>query len=254
MTVTDVEESGPMQYIDRDHTWHKYIFILSSVSMCITVDILQYSMPLAFLPSVLEDRGHSPEMIATAIGVYYWTGLLGGIVLTSYEVWRMMCSREKHEVDITPYSDVIRQIKIIIFNLGIGVMTLFIQANCPRWHVHTACRFVQGFVGAFLFFYVFLLNVAIFRGQQQVLAMTCASCATVLAELAGPLLGSILFDAYGQRAVFWFLGVVSFMNQGMLVGVLYTTRPSEGSPGSPLKPSPLLPNGSPDEAAGSGVS
>jgi hypothetical protein len=69
MTGTSTDESGPMQYIDREHTWQKYIFILSSVSMCITVDILQYSMPLAFLPSVLEDRGNSPMKIATAIGV-----------------------------------------------------------------------------------------------------------------------------------------------------------------------------------------
>jgi len=236
------EVAGPVQYIDRDHTPLRYVFILTSVSLCITVDILQYSMPLAFLPSVLEDRGHSPEMIATAIGVYYWTGLLGGIVLTSYEVWRMLCSREKHLVDITPYAEVIKQVKIIIFNLGIGVITLFVQANCPRWHVHTACRFVQGFVGAFLFFYVFLLNVAIFKGQHQVIAMTFASCATVLAELAGPLLGSILFDIYGQRSVFWFLGVVSFLNQGMLVGVLYTLRSTEDiGPESPSRVgSPML--------------
>jgi MFS family permease len=134
--------------------------------------------------------------------------------------------KENHEVDITPFSQVRRQIKVIIFNLGIGVLTLFIQAYSPRWHVHTACRFVQGFVGAFLFFYVFLLNVAIFKGQQQVVAMTFASCATVLAELAGPLVGSILYDAYGQRAVFWFLGVVSFVNQGMLVAVLYLINPT----------------------------
>jgi len=251
MTASDHNEDGPVQYIDRDHTWFQYIFILSSVSMCITVDILQYSMPLAFLPSVLEDRGHSPEMIATAIGVYYWTGLLGGICLTSYEVWRMLYVKEKHEVDITPFPTVKHQIKVVIFNLGIGVVTLFIQANIPRWHVHTACRFVPGFVGAFLFFYVFLLNVAVFKGQQQVVAMTFASCATVLAELAGPLVGSLLFDAYGQRSVFWFLGVVSLINQLMLVAVYFTVRPTEeiGTPPS-RSCSPMLAGAGPDQAAG----
>jgi MFS family permease len=220
--------------------------------MCITVDILQYSMPLAFLPSVLEDRGHSPMMIATAIGVYYWTGLLGGLVLTSYEVWKMFYVKESHEVDITPFATVQKQIKIIILSLGVGVITLFVQAFMPRWHVHTTCRFVQGFVGAFLFFYVFLLNVAVFKGQQQVVAMTFASCATVLAELAGPLLGSVLFDMYGQSAVFWFLGVVSFVNQGMLVGVLYTIRPTEevGSAAPSRRSSPMLESTGPDEAAG----
>jgi len=219
--------------------------------MCITVDILQYSMPLAFLPSVLEDRGHSTEKIATAIGVYYWTGLLGGVIVTSYEVWKMFYVRA-HEVAITPFLVVKQQIKLVIFNLGIGVFTLFIQASCPRWHVHTICRFVQGFVGAFLFFFVFLLNVAVFKGQQQVTAMTCASCATVLAELAGPLLGSILFDAFGQRSVFWFLGIVSCLNQGMLVGVLYSIRPTEDTSAASTSHNavPTLSAASLDEAAG----
>lgn len=245
-------QDGPVQYIERDHTTFQYIFILSSVSMCITVDILQYSMPLAFLPSVLEDRGHSPEMIATAIGVYYWTGLLGGILLTSYEVWRMLCSKE-HHCDVTTYETVLKQIKVIVFNLGIGVVTLFIQANDPRWYVHTSCRFVQGFVGAFLFFYVFLLNVAVFKGQQQVVAMTFASCATVLAELAGPLVGSILYDAYGQKVVFWFLGVVSFINQGMLLLVLYSVKPTTNIGSAEIRdrsPSPMLQHSNPDAAAG----
>merc|ERR1719352_903774 len=106
MAASDQDDGGPVQYIDRDHTTAQYAFILVSVSMCITVDILQYSMPLAFLPSVLEDRGHSTEMIATAIGVYYWTGLLGGIVLTSYEVWKLFYTKEDHEVDITPFATV----------------------------------------------------------------------------------------------------------------------------------------------------
>merc|ERR1719235_1418231 len=88
--------------------------------------------------------------------------------------------------------------------------------------VHTTCRFIQGFVGAFLFFFVFLLSVAIFKGQQRVVAMSCASCATVLAELAGPLLGSVLYDNYGQSAVFAFLSLASIVNQVMLVGVFFT--------------------------------
>jgi MFS family permease len=249
MVASNNVEAAAQQYINREHTTFQYAFMLTSISMCITVDILQYAMPLAFLPSVLEDRGHSPEMIATAIGIYYWTGLLGGIVLTSYEVWKMMCLKNTNEVDLTPFLDVKRQIKVIIFNLGIGVITLFVQANIPRWHVHTTCRFIQGFVGAFLFFYVFLLNVAIFKGQQQVIAMTCASCATVLAELAGPLLGSIMFDLYGQRSVFWFLGVVSLANQGMLVAVLYMVRPTTdvGSAAPSRSSSPLLSAPSPGE-------
>jgi MFS family permease len=170
----------------------------------------------------------------------------------------MMYVKESHEVDITPFAKVKSQIKVIIFNLGIGVFTLFVQAYSPRWHVHTACRFVQGFVGAFLFFYVFLLNVAIFKGQQQVVAMTFASCATVLAELAGPLVGSLLYEWYGQRAVFWFLGVVSFLNQGMLVGVLYVINPTTevGSAANSRASSPMLAETAPesDELSKSGES
>lgn len=128
-------------------------------------------------------------------------------------------------MDITPYSTVQRHIKFLVFGLGIGVVTLLIQAVHPRWVTHTSCRFVQGFVGAYIFFYTFLLSVALFKGQQQVVAMTFASCATVLAELAGPLLGSFLYDASGQRLVFWFLGLISFGNQLMLVAILYMVRP-----------------------------
>lgn len=236
------DNEAPVQYINREHTTLQYVFILSSVAMCITVDILQYSMPLAFLPSVLEDRGHSPEMIATAIGVYYWTGLLGGTLITSYQIWKLFYRKETQEVDITPFTTVQTNLKLVIFSLGIGVATLCVQAMSPRWHVHTACRFIQGFVGAFLFFYVFLLCVAIFKGQQQVVAMSCYSCATVLAELAGPLLGSVLYDAYGQRSVFWFLGFVSFLNQGMLLGVLFTVRSTEevGSASPSRSSSPIL--------------
>merc|ERR1719197_927492 len=239
MVASSNDDVAATQYINRDHTFLQYIFVLTSVSMCITVDILQYAMPLAFLPSVLEDRGHSPEKIAMAIGVYYYTGLLGGAMLTSYEVYKMFYVKA-HGVNLTPFADVQRQLKIIIFNLGIGVLTLLVQAWSPRMAVHTACRFIQGFVGAFLFFFVFLLNVAIFKGQQQVTAMTFASCATVLAELAGPLLGSVLFDAYGQRAVFWFLGVVSFINQGMLVAVLYCINPTEEIESESRSASPMI--------------
>merc|ERR1740133_712517 len=127
--ASNQHDDGPVQYINRDHSTFHYVFILTSVSMCITVDILQYSMPLAFLPSVLEDRGHSPEMIATAIGVYYWTGLLGGMCVTSYECWKLFYLRDEHEVDITPFATVQCQLKITIVPLGVGVIPFFKQAN-----------------------------------------------------------------------------------------------------------------------------
>merc|ERR1719253_1378655 len=92
-------EGEPIEYINREHTPCQYVFIALGLALCIFVDIFQYSMPLAFLPSVLEDRGHSPMKIATAIGVYYWTGFLGGLVITSYQIWRLLYVKENHEVD-----------------------------------------------------------------------------------------------------------------------------------------------------------
>merc|ERR1719162_2912161 len=75
--------------VNKDHSSANCAIIACGLALCITVDILQYSMPLAFLPSVLEDRGHSTSRIATAIGVYYWTGFLGGCMITSYQIYRV---------------------------------------------------------------------------------------------------------------------------------------------------------------------
>merc|ERR1719162_1694381 len=110
MATSSRDEAAPEHYINRDHTWLQYVFILTSVAMCITVDILQYSMPLSFLPSVLEDRGHSPMKIATAIGVYYWTGFLGGLIITSYQIWRVINGSSRDD-RVTTVANAKRQIK-----------------------------------------------------------------------------------------------------------------------------------------------
>jgi MFS family permease len=66
--------------------------------------------------------------------------------------------------------------------------------------------------------------------------MTFASCAVVLAEVFGSFVGAVLYELYGQRAVFWFLGLVSFMIQGYLVAILYIIRPTdEASPSPPSR-------------------
>jgi len=227
------------QYVQRVHSWPKAMFLMSGLAMCITVDILQYSMPLAFLPSVLEDRGHSPIKIATAIGIYYWTGFLGGMIITSYQIWRVLYEKPSgHGHEVSEYSTVQRHIKYLIFGLGVGTVTLFIQAIDPSWKVHVCCRFIQGFAGAFIFFYTFLLAVALFINEQQVWAMTCVQCALNVAEILGSFIGAVLFIVWGQRSVFWFLGVVSMINQVMLVAILYAVLPND-EPRVGL-PSPIL--------------
>jgi MFS family permease len=219
------EAAEEVLYVDRDHTWSESLFITCGLSLCITVDILQYSMPLAFLPSVLEDRGHSTIKIATAIGVYYWTGFLGGLLITGYKLYCLLYVRpKKQQAEVTEHATAKQHIWFLIFGLGVGTLTLFLQALQPSWVVHTSCRFLQGFAGAFIFFYTFLLSVALFKDKQQQFAMTCATTALNVAEVFGSFFGAALFDMWGQRAVFWFLGVVSMINQVFLVVILFSLK------------------------------
>lgn len=207
--------------LKRDHTWAICIFYACGLSLCITVDILQYSMPLAFLPSVLEDRGHSTMKIASVIGVYYWTGFAGGAVLTSYQIWRVLRGAEKDDEGVTTTSTVRRQIMYLILGLVIGGVTLSCQAMWPSYWVHAGCRFIQGGAGSLIFFYTFLLSVSLFTGQQQVFAMTAASTALNIAEVLGSFFGAILYDVWGQRTVFGFLAAVSVVNVGVLLVILW---------------------------------
>lgn len=203
----------------REHSWARCMFMSFGLSMCITVDILQHSMPLAFLPSVLEDRGHSPQKISTAIGVYYYTGFAGCAMIMSFQIWKLLYGKGSSN-EITDYSSARRYVWYLIIGLAVGTVTLVLQALQPRLMTHTACRFVQGMAGSFIFFYTFLLSVELFQGQQQIFAMTAASCALNVAEVIGSFLGAVFFNYWGQRTVFWFLGVVSIANQVVLLSIL----------------------------------
>jgi len=222
--------------LKRDHTWPICICYACGLSLCITVDILQYSMPLAFLPSVLEDRGHSTMKIASAIGVYYWTGFAGGAVITSYQIWRVLRGDEAGDEGVTTTSTVRRQIKYLIVGLLVGGVTLSCQAAWPHFWTHACCRFIQGAAGSFIFFYTFLLSVSLFQGQQQVFAMTAASTALNIAEVLGSFFGAILYDVWGQSVVFGFLAVVSMLNIGVLIVILWHVKASPAlSPNSQIR-------------------
>jgi len=212
------------QVVSRTHSWLVAAFMFVGLSMCITVDILQYSMPLAFLPSVLEDRGHEPMEIATAIGVYYWTGFAGGLVITSYQVYKLLVETPTEQEEEVTVGTIRRQIRYLIYGLFFGTVTLMLQALHPHVQMHTWCRFVQGMAGAVIFFYAFLLSVQLFTGRQQTAAMTAASMALNVAEVLGSTLGAWIYDSYGQRAVFWALMVASVINQAVLVGVILMVR------------------------------
>lgn len=232
-----IKRSTENDAVCRNHSSRKCTSIALGLSLCITVDILQYSMPLAFLPSVLEDRGHSSMKIATALGVYYWTGFAGGALITLYKVWHLIFSGAEEET--TSLATAKNQIRFLIYGLLLGSLTLLWQAFSPHCWVHTTCRFIQGLSGSFLFFYTFLLSVSLFKGQQQVFAMTCASIALNVAEVLGSFCGAMLFAWWGQRSVFGFLGIVSFINQFVLVAIMrsLTTEPRETEPPSSDAPS-----------------
>jgi len=220
--TTDAGEYAE-QRVSRDHSWSKCMFMTFALSLSITVDILQYSMPLAFLPSVLEDRGHAPMTIATTIGVYYWTGLAGGALITGYQISRLLrseASGSEGEGEATVGS-VRRQMVYLIICLGVGACTLIGQALHPHCWVHTCCRFMQGFAGSFIFFYSFLLAAVLFKGEQKTFAMTMTSTALNIAEVLGSSIGAYVFDNFGQEAVFYLMGALSVVNQFFLIAALF---------------------------------
>jgi len=214
--------------VNRKHTWPQCVFISGSISLCITVDILQYSMPLAFLPSVLEDRGHGTFEIATAIGVYYWTGFLGCFLITMYMIYLLMLG-EDHE-PVTSLKSARRWTVYLMVALGFGTVTLAFQAMSPHLMMHTSCRLIQGFAGSFIFFYSFLLNSELFVGKQQHFAMTAASIALNVAEVLGSSIGAWVFSKFGQRAVFVFLALASLCNQLLLIFVTMNLTAAERNP------------------------
>lgn len=224
--------------LQRKHSWPRAVFFACGLSMCIMVDIGQYSMPLAFLPGVLENRGHSTIMIASAIGVYYWTGFAGGLVITTYQIWRLVYQDGGNLADITTVGRARAYLRYLCLGLLVGTVTLFVQANYTTYEVHLWCRFLQGFAGSFIFFYAFLLSAELFKDRQQDFAMTAASCSLNVAEVLGSLFGALIFERYGQRTVFMVLGVASVINQGILLIVMWqleadAEEPEDMTPYSP---------------------
>eukprot|EP00927_Polykrikos_kofoidii_P080290 TRINITY_DN7715_c0_g1_i4.p1 TRINITY_DN7715_c0_g1~~TRINITY_DN7715_c0_g1_i4.p1 ORF type:complete len:478 (+),score=57.09 TRINITY_DN7715_c0_g1_i4:66-1499(+) len=226
-------EANVMDGLVKPETnFYRCIFIISGISLSITVDILQYSMPLSFLPSVLEDRGHSTIRIASAIGIYYWTGFLGGAMITAYQIWRLLKGSATQDTVAVTASSVKRHILFLVFGLLAGTVTLCCQALYPHYTMHICCRFIQGGAGAFIFFYAFLLSVNLFEpgSDQQNYAMTAAGIALNVAEVFGSLIGAVVFKFWGQRCVFWTLGITSVVNQLVLLRIYFLVKSVEGPP------------------------
>lgn len=208
---------GELVRVRESHSWPRAIALSISISMCIAVDILQYSFPLSFLPRSLEDEGHSSRHIAAVIGGYYWSGFVGGVFITAWQMFKIFF-RKASPLTLT---HVKWQFVALIVGLLVGAVTLVKQASDDSYIVHMVCRVIQGFLGAILFFYSYLLSIELFTGRQQIFALTLNTIALNVAEVGGPLFGATVFTVSGQSSSFYFLTAMSVVNQIMLLAALW---------------------------------
>lgn len=199
--------------------------------MCICVDILQHSAPLPFLPQQLEEAGHSAMEIASVMGSYYCSGLMGGVMLTAYQIHQLLYGRYTEPTWAAMRSHVLKLMVGLLF----GGATLLLEAQVERRYMekyatmlslHLACRFLQGFIGAMLFFYAYLLAATAFEGGQQVFALTACTIFLNVAEVFGPFLGAWIFTAWGMDTAYYTLATLSLVNN-VLLGVLYFALPKD---------------------------
>lgn len=207
------------------------VFYAGTIALCIVIDILQYSAPLSFLPQALKDEGHSAPEIAAAIGSYYWAGFLGGACITIYQFRRVVFQ----PVQVLEWSHLRQHVVCLILGLGGGCIALIVQGLYPTYWVHFGVRLVLGFLGAFLFFFSFLLSIELFEANswQQTLALTLSSMALHCAEVFGPFVGGSIFMAFGLQTVFFVLAAFSVVNQIML-GIMLCMLPKGDSESKPL--------------------
>lgn len=209
--------------INREHSWPTAIFLIFSISMCICVDILQHAAPLPFLPQHLEAHGHDAAEIAAVMGGYYWSGFLGGMIITAWQIQGVLMRRYEED----QWDSLRGHILKLMLGLFIGGGTLLIEAKAHKvegftmHQVHLCCRLIQGFLGSFLFFYSYLLSVACFQGSQQVLALTSTTISLNVAEVFGPFVGASIFTNYGLAEAYYVLAALSVINNVFLAGAYF---------------------------------
>jgi hypothetical protein len=209
--------------ISREHSWPTAIFLIFSISMCICVDILQHAAPLPFLPQHLEAHGHDAAEIAAVMGGYYWSGFLGGMIITAWQIQGVLMRRYEEDQWKSLRSHILK----LMAGLFVGGATLILEAKAHRvegftmHQVHLCCRLIQGFLGSFLFFYAYLLSVACFKGSQQVLALTSTTISLNVAEVFGPFVGATIFTNYGLAEAYYVLAALSLINNVFLIGAYF---------------------------------
>jgi len=210
--------------LDKSWGWPYALFCALSISLCIVIDILQYSAVLSFLPQGLKDEGYQSHEISAVIGSYYWAGFLGGTCITSWQIRKVIAVEEEP----LKWSHLKGHVVNLIIGLMCGAVALTIEGIWPTMGVHFITRFAQGFLGAFLFFFSFFLSIELFQAKsfQQRLAITMSTMSLHCAEVFGPFIGASIFMRYGQRAVFLSLAGMSLFGQLMLF-IVYITLPSD---------------------------
>lgn len=217
--------------VDRDHSWGKAIFFASGISMSVGIDILQYTMPLAFLPSRLEDTGYTNFQIACAVGIYYWTGLAVTCTIAIYHVSCVLREKPGQRPEAMSVHTIKTYIVYALTALTGGTITLFVEGLFPIYTVHLCCRIVQGGCGGVIFIFGFLTACSLFKGKQQVFSLTMCSVMFNVAEVLGPYCGALVYDYMGMSAVFYILGVFSCLCQLWFLAIIFSINKKEQEPG-----------------------
>jgi len=210
--------------LDKRWSWPYASFCALSISLCIVIDILQYSAVLSFLPQGLKDEGYQSHEISAVIGSYYWAGFLGGTCITSWQIRKVIAE----EAEKLQWSHLKSHVVNLIIGLMCGAIALATEGMWPTMGMHFITRFAQGFLGAFLFFFSFFLSIELFQAKsfQQRIAITMSTMSLHCAEVFGPFFGASIFVRYGQRAVFLTLAGMSLFVQVMLF-IVYITLPAD---------------------------
>lgn len=195
--------------------------------MSVGIDILQYTMPLAFLPSRLEDAGYSNFQVACAVGIYYWTGLVVTCSIAVYHVSCVLREKPGTRPEATTVTDMRRYVVYALGALTFGTITLFVEGLFPIYRVHLCCRLIQGGCGGVIFVFGFLLAASLFKGKQQVFSLTMCSVMFNVAEVLGPYCGALVNDYWGMSAVFYVLGGFSLLCQLWFLAIIFAIREKE---------------------------
>lgn len=218
--------------LSRNHGWPLAFLTSVAVALCVCVDTLQYTAPV---PAPLVPHAHS--------SVEIFAGFVGCVGLTLWQLHDLLFAK-------MPDDQHWRELRSHALKLGLGVgvsaVTLLVEAEGVTGRAQTACRVVQGLLGAVLLIYAYLLVVTAFQGLQQVFALTAVTLSAACATVCGPLLGAwAMADlTIGYRGWHGVLAGLALLTNALL-GLVYWLLPRDEADEIvlPGERSPLLEHG-----------